>query len=264
MSLLRVNDITLHVETLTPAGVADPPTAVLLHGLATDSMASWYFTLAYSLVKAGFRVVLVDLRGHGRSERPPLRYALDDFVDDLETLLDRVGGTSPHLLVGNSFGGTVAFAYAVRHPSRTAGVVAIESSPPTPAWFARLSRRLADLEAAVARPRALVSVGSRRGIRGAQRARDAARLLAQTSIRQELPASPLPSPARIAAIECPVLCLYGARSHVMEMATETSRLLPNAALRVFAGQRHTLLTDQPEEVWAATSAWLRSAIKVGG
>jgi pimeloyl-ACP methyl ester carboxylesterase len=261
MTLVHVNDVTLHTQVLTPTGVTDPPTAVLLHGLATDSMASWYFTLAYPLVEAGYRVVLLDLRGHGRSERPPLRYALDDFVDDLEGLLDRE--TGPHLLLGNSFGGTIAFGYAARHPERVAGIVAIESSPPTPAWFARLCTRLSALEAAVSRPRALATVGARRGVVGARRAQDAARLLAATSLRQELPASRLPSPARIHAITCPVLCLYGERSHVVGLAAETVRLLPQTAVRVFAGQKHTLLIDQPENVWTAVRTWLRTR-KVGG
>ncbi|MEU4245563.1 alpha/beta hydrolase [Actinoplanes sp. NPDC026619] len=260
MSTVRVNGVDLHVQVLTPTGVADPPTAVLLHGLATDSMASWYFTMAYPLVERGFRVVLLDLRGHGRSERPALGYALGDFVDDLDGLLD---GPGPFLLLGNSFGGTVAFAYAARHPGKVSGVVSIESSPPTPVWFARLTNRLSQLAEAVSRPRTLVAVGAKRGARGTQRAQEAARLLAETSVREELPASRLPSRAQLQAITCPVLCLYGDRSHVVEMAPETQRLMPQAALRVFTGQKHSLLVDQPEDVRAAITSWMRTA-RLGG
>jgi pimeloyl-ACP methyl ester carboxylesterase len=256
MTLVRVNDVDLHVQVLTPREAADPPTAVLIHGLATDSMASWYFTMAYPLVEQGYRVVLLDLRGHGRSERPSLGYALDDFVDDLDGLLE---GDGPFLLMGNSFGGTVAFAYAARHPSKVSGVVSVESSPPTPAWFARLGNRISELASAVSRPRTLVAVGAKRGARGAQRAQEAARLLAETSLREELPASRLPSRARLQAITCPVLCLYGDRSHVVEMAAETQRLLPQAAVRVFTGQKHSLLIDQPEDVRAAITAWMRTS-----
>jgi pimeloyl-ACP methyl ester carboxylesterase len=262
MTLVRANDVTLHVQVLTPTGVAEPPTAVLLHGLATDSMASWYFTLAYPLVELGFRVVLLDLRGHGRSERPPIGYALDDFVDDLDALL--AGYPGPYLLLGNSFGGTVAFGYAARHPDRVRGIVAVESSPPTPAWWARLCNRLGELASAVSGPRALATVGARRGARGAQRAQEAARILAGTSLREELPASPLPSRARIEAIGCPVLCLYGDRSHVVQTAAETQRLLPHAEIRVFAGQKHSLLVDQPEDVRAAVTTWLRASTAPGG
>jgi pimeloyl-ACP methyl ester carboxylesterase len=264
VTLVEANGLTLHIQVLTPDAVPRPPTVVLLHGLASDTMASWYFTLAYPLVEMGFRVLLLDLRGHGRSERPAHGYALDDFVDDLGALLASHGGPGPHLLFGNSFGGTIAYAYAARHPDRVAGIVAVESSPPTAAWFARLRRRLGELAAAVAEPRALAAVGARRGAQGERRAREAGRLLADTTLRAELSFARLPDPARIAEIECPVLCLYGDRSLVAELAGETRELLPQAEIRVFAGQKHSLLIDCPDEVRAAITTWLREQIHLGG
>lgn len=254
MTLVRANGIVLHIQVLTPADEPATRTAVLLHGLAADTMASWYFTLAYPLVELGFRVVLLDLRGHGRSERPPTGYALDDFVDDLEAVLDGHGGPAPYHLFGNSFGGTVAFAYAARHPDRVAGIVAVESSPPTPTWFARLRRRL---ERGV-EPPTPVMVGARRSQRGARRVREAGRLLAETTLRSELPASELPEADRFAALDFPVLCLYGGGSRLAELAADTERLLPRASTRVFAGQRHSLLIDRPDDVRSAVTTWLRT------
>ena len=239
MTLVRANGIDLHVQVLAPTGVPEPPTAVLVHGLAPDTMASWYFTLAYPLVEMGFRVLMLDLRGHGRSERPPRGYALDDFVDDLDRLLESHGGPGPYQLFGNSFGGTVAYAYAARHPDRVAGLVAIESSPPTATWFARLRRRLDE-------QRVPVAVGAGR----------AGRLLTETSLRPELGDSALPDPARLGAIGCPVLCLYGGGSRMVELAADTERLLPQAQTRVFAGEKHSLLIDRPDEVGAAIVTWL--------
>lgn len=264
MSLVRANGVTLHIQVLTPEAVPQPPTAVLVHGLASDTMASWYFTLAHPLVEMGFRVLLLDLRGHGHSERPAHGYALDDFVDDLDALLASHGGPGPYHLFGNSFGGTIAYAYAARHPDRVAGIVAVESSPPTTAWFARLRRRLDELAAAVAEPRALVAVGVRRGARGVRRARDAGRLLAETTLRAELPSARLPDPARLAAITCPVLCLYGELSHVAELAAETRHLLPQAETRVFPGQKHSLLIDRPDEIRSAVTTWLHAQTHLGG
>jgi pimeloyl-ACP methyl ester carboxylesterase len=236
VTLARLNGITVHVQVLTPVGAAEPPTAVLVHGLAPDSMASWYFTLAYPLVELGFRVVMADLRGHGRSERPPHGYTLDDFVDDLEALLESYGGPGPYHLFGNSFGGTIAYAYACRHPESVTGIVAIESSPPTATWFGRLRKRLEE-------HRVPAAVGAGRG-----------ELL--LSLRPELGESALPDPARLAAITCPVLCLYGGRSRMLELAAETGRLLPHAQTRIFDGQRHSLLIDRPDEVRAAVTTWL--------
>jgi pimeloyl-ACP methyl ester carboxylesterase len=247
VSLVQANGVTLHVQELVPQGPGTPPTAVLLHGLAADTMASWFFTLAYPLVEHGFRVVLQDLRGHGRSERPTSGYALDDFVDDLDALIG-LGGEGPVHLFGNSFGGTIAFAYAARHPARVAGIVAVESSPPTEEWLVRLRDRMHR------RPRILATGAPRSGVTR----------LADTTLREDLPASRLPDRAALAAIRCPVLCLYGEQSPAYELAAPTRRLLPTARIEVFAGQRHSLLVDQPAEVRAVVTAWLDTEFPRGG
>ncbi|MEV6343807.1 alpha/beta hydrolase [Actinoplanes sp. NPDC051851] len=234
MTFVQANGIRLHVQELNPAGVLAPRTAVLLHGLAADTMASWYFTLAYPLVEQGFRVVLQDLRGHGRSEHPASGYALADFVDDLDALLDTE--SEPVLLFGNSFGGTVAFGYAARHPERVAGIVAVESSPPTQDWFDGMQRRLRVRQPALA---------------------------ATTRLRDELPTSVLPEPASLAAIRCPVLCLYGGRSPVHGLAKAGLGLLSRVRTEVYPGQRHSLLVDKPDEVRATVTDWLRTEFPTG-
>ena len=256
MSMVRVNGVDLHVEEVAPVGI-QTGTAVLIHGMTSDSMASWFLTLAHPLAQAGFRVLLYDLRGHGHSERPPIGYSLNDFVGDLDALLTehwKVDG--PLHLFGNSFGGTVAFGYAARHPDNVAGIVAIESAPPTADWFyrmgsklARVAETLADAEA-VANSRPLV----------ARRVRAASQLLAQTSVGAELPMSVLPDPDLIAEIRCPVLCLYGAESAVQELIGETERLLPQSRHVIVEGQRHTLLIKAPDQVQAHVLPWLSTSV----
>jgi pimeloyl-ACP methyl ester carboxylesterase/predicted glycosyltransferase len=80
-----------------------------------------------------FRVVVVDGRGNGRSDRPVGRgaYALAEQVADLVTVLDATG-TDQAVVVGLSAGARRALALAGAHPDRVAGVVAI-----APAVFAR-------------------------------------------------------------------------------------------------------------------------------
>jgi pimeloyl-ACP methyl ester carboxylesterase len=243
MTVVRANGVALHVQEVPPSG---PPTgtAVLIHGMAGDNMASWYLTLAHPLADAGMRVLLYDLRGHGRSERPPRGYAFDDFVDDLSALLDHWHVDGRVHLFGNSFGGTVAFGYAARHPERVAGIVAIDSAPPTPAWFGRMGRRLSQA-AAFQGP-------------GGRRVRDTLALLTETSLGAELPASRLPEPSAFAAITCPVLCLYGGTSGVRQLAPETERLLPQTRSVVLDGAKHTLLVDRHSQVGDHVLPWLRS------
>ncbi|MFI5493023.1 alpha/beta fold hydrolase [Actinoplanes sp. NPDC051859] len=255
MSMVHANGVDLHVEEVPPVGPRQG-TVVLIHGMTSDSMASWFLTMVHPLAEAGMRVLLYDLRGHGHSSRPPTGYRLDDFVDDLQALLAHWAVDEPVHLFGNSFGGTIAFAYAARHPSAVAGIVAIESAPPTAAWFARMAQRLsraaetlADAEA-VATSRPLL----------ARRLRDASALLSSTDLGEELPASPLPHPSRFAAITCPVLCLYGGDSVVKELTAETERLVPQSKHVVVVGQKHTLLIKAPDQVRAEVLPWLATCV----
>ncbi|WBB82415.1 alpha/beta hydrolase [Micromonospora sp. WMMD882] len=266
--MLQANGITLHVQRLDPAvAAADPapppagaagglPTAVLIHGMASDTMASWYFTLAEPLAGAGFPVVLYDLRGHGRSERPARGYALDDFVDDLAALLDELAVTGPVLLLGNSFGGTIAFGYAARHPERVVGIVAVESAPPVQEWMVRVRERLARVAARLPQEGAVAEIGARRGRIAGRRAAETSQMLTTTSLAEELPASRLPSVDRLSALTCPVLCLYGGRSAVVELAPTTRSLLPRARTVVFPEEKHTVLIDQPDRVRRHVFHWL--------
>ncbi|MCX4471862.1 Arylesterase [Micromonospora sp. MW-13] len=260
--MVPANGITLHVQRLDPTGPAPggrtgpTPAAVLIHGMASDTMASWYFTMAEPLARAGFPTVLYDLRGHGRSERPATGYALDDLVDDLAALLAGLDVTGPLLLLGNSFGATIAFGYAARHPDRVAGIVAVESAPPTPEWMRRVRVRLDRVAARLPQRGALAEIGVARGRVAARRAAETGRMLADTTLAQELPASRLPTTEALAAIGCPVLCVYGGASAVRELAPAVRGLLPQARVVVLPEQRHTVLIDRPEEVRRLVFAWL--------
>ena len=64
---------------------------------------------------SGWRSYALDLRGHGRSARTPGRYRLDDYVDDVDRLLQVIG--EPAVVVGHSLGAIVAASLAQdRHP----------------------------------------------------------------------------------------------------------------------------------------------------
>ena len=265
MSTVLANGLSVHVEQLAPAadlgasGAA--PAAVLVHGMATDTLASWYLTLAHPLATAGFRVVMYDLRGHGHTERPTEGYALDDFVDDLAALLAALDVTGPIHLLGNSFGGTIAFGYAVRHPERVVAIAAIESAPPTAEWFTRVAAQLDRAATYLPHAHALAEIRAERGELASRRARTARDVLATTSLVRDLPASRLPSEERIAALGCPTLWVYGGDSPMVELAHEVGRLLPLARIVTVPDQRHSLLVDKPDTVRSIVLPWLRQVGK---
>ena len=100
------------------------PAVVLLHGSAL-SRAIWR-GLGYVRALEGFRVVRLDLRGHGRSEKPhdPAAYAMPLVVGDVLAVLDAAGVGAAHV-VGYSFGSRVGFALASGAPDRVASLTTL-------------------------------------------------------------------------------------------------------------------------------------------
>ncbi|MGW0883342.1 alpha/beta fold hydrolase [Streptomyces sp. NPDC002671] len=246
MAMLDAGGIRLHVQRMGPAP-GQPPraTVVLVHGLLTDSLASYYFTVAPAFAAAGLDVVMYDLRGHGRSERPPDGYTLDHNIDDLEALLGRLDVTGPVHLVGNSYGGTIAFGYAARHPERAATLTLIESEPATAAWAAKLGgilRRVVT-ELAHNEPDALAWITAHRGHNTARLAKGAARLARETTLGRDIPASRVLTQAEIGAVRCPVLGVYGGDSDLVDLVPLKKTLLADFRAVVLPGHAHSVLVE---------------------
>ena len=95
-----------------------------------------------------FRLVRYDERGCGLSDWDVGRFSLDDWVDDLETVVD-AAGLDRFPLLGISQGGPVAIAYAVRHPERVTHLVLLGSFAQGRRKSARTPDELALAEARV-------------------------------------------------------------------------------------------------------------------
>ena len=98
------------------------PPLVLLHGLGV-SVATWHNN--FSAFASRYKVYAPDLPGHGDTDKPDIPYGLDVGVEFLPEFLDALGLDGNVTLMGNSAGGMVAAASALRQPDRFKALVLI-------------------------------------------------------------------------------------------------------------------------------------------
>ncbi len=103
--------------------VSDRPFFLLIHGLASN--ARMWDGVGAALAEKGFANVAVDLRGHGRSDKPDHGYDFDTICSDLEKILDH-SGIERAIAVGQSWGGNIVVHAAHRIPDRLHSVVAVD------------------------------------------------------------------------------------------------------------------------------------------
>lgn len=104
-----------------------PVTLLLLHA-AMGHSGRWY--AAVPALARHYRVVRLDLRGHGSSQVPPadLPFGMDRLVQDVRELLAHLGCAAAHI-VGNSAGGYVAQNLAMQSPERVRSLMLFGSTP---------------------------------------------------------------------------------------------------------------------------------------
>lgn len=119
MPLLNKDSLNLAYEE---AGSGDPP-LVLIHGWSCDRS---YMSAQLSHFKAAHRVVAVDLRGHGESDKPDDEYSIAVYADDVAWMARKLG-LAGAIFVGHSMGGLVALEVTGRYPELASRVVMLDS-----------------------------------------------------------------------------------------------------------------------------------------
>ncbi|WP_440899739.1 alpha/beta fold hydrolase [Actinosynnema sp.] len=261
MSRVATGNVTTHVQLLPAAG-GDPgaPVVVFVHGLLTDSLASYYFTLGPAFAAAGVDVVMYDLRGHGRSDRPATGYRLEDFTDDLVALLDALGERRPVHVVGNSFGGTIACALAAWHPELVAGITMLESEPPTRAWTGHIAEGLADAHDKLRHPEAIAWIEANHGGHTARLSKGANKILQSTTLAADVPRSRVIG--GLEEIGRPMLAVFGDESGLAAQVPELRARGFRA--EVLAEQGHSVLIERPHEVRELVLDWVLGLHDAGG
>ncbi|MFJ4780068.1 alpha/beta fold hydrolase [Streptomyces sp. NPDC088762] len=259
MAFVLAESLRFHVQRL-PSGAGpdggDRPVVVFLHGLVVDNLSSFYCPLAVPVARAGHEVVLYDLRGHGRSERPVAGYDSRTAVRDLFALLGALDlGRRPVHLVGNSYGGTLALHAALARPDLVAGLTLLEP-PLGGAWVENmvdtLSAAALSLEDSPV-PAELLTLRLRKAAHLTAIADD---LLNRTTLIDDIAGSRTFTPADYARLHCPVLVVCGEHSELVPGARELARHAARVSLRILPGLGHDVLKENSGALREAVLAHL--------
>ena len=118
---IQNGDVELNVVV---DGAEDAPPILLLHGILASSR-TWDW-LVPRLVDS-YRVLRLDFRDHGDSDRAAGTYQLNDYVSDAAAVCEQVAGV-PCIVIGHSLGGATAAGMAQTRPEVVRGVV-LEDAP---------------------------------------------------------------------------------------------------------------------------------------
>lgn len=237
----------LHYEE---SGFGTP--VLLVHGLGS-STRDW----EYQVPELGkrHRVIALDVRGHGQSDKPRERYSIGAFAEDVIALLDHLKLGRVHL-VGISMGGMIGFELATRWPERLNSLTIVNSAPEvkprTLREYLEVGRRLF-----LAHVLGLDTVGKALGkLLFPKPEQSELRRKIQQRWPQNDKRAYLSSlhaiigwgvQERLARITCPTLVISADRDYTpVSLKQAYVGRMPNARLVVIEDSRHATPLDQPE------------------
>lgn len=249
--------VRMHVEVRGPVGA---PALILLHGYSDSGFS---FSRILPLLPADRRIIVPDLRGHGRSSQPAAGYGMDALASDVLALLDVLDVESA-VVLGHSMGSLVAQRIATRAPERVEALVLVGSAPSI--------HGLAGLEEFRAAVDALTEPVQEEFVRGFQESTIVRPIPAE--FMDVVVAESLRLPARVwrellmGMIEAPVvapgeirvrtLIVWGAEDGVFgrDQQDRLLELIPGAHLKAYEGVGHAPHWEDPRRFAAGLAAFL--------
>jgi pimeloyl-ACP methyl ester carboxylesterase len=246
------------------------PPVVMIHGY-TDSARDWVPMLPF--VSNRFHLILVDLRGHGKSSKPECCYSRLDLAYDIKLLLDAMRIPKADL-VGHSLGTIVIQTFAEYWPDRTGRIVLISSTGGMPPDAPKKPPEF-DFMTAIRNLKEPIEPDSPFMIAWwdsptpvdpdfiARERKDAANIpvrvwlavLDQTLLDMDEYADLQRTLPRLKA---PTLLIWGSKDPIMEKPMRKSLIdaLPNAQVKVLEGLGHNPFWENPAAVAQVTNTFL--------
>jgi pimeloyl-ACP methyl ester carboxylesterase len=230
------------------------PALVLIHGAGGDHL---YWPPEVRRLP-GYRVITLDLPGHGKTAGPGCQ-SVQDYARGVAEFIDAVG-LFRAVFVGHAMGGAIALALALDYPDRVAGVGLISTGPtlPVPSSVIENAANLSTLPLAI-RSLQEMSLGSQtpENLKGMV-------LKRLTETRQTLLLDDLLAcdrfnvTDRLSSIQTPVLVVCGTDDKLtpLRFSEILSSRIPGAALQTMEGTGHMLVLEQPGRLAKLISVFL--------
>jgi pimeloyl-ACP methyl ester carboxylesterase len=280
-AFVKANGLTFEVDQ---CGSGDK-FALLLHGFP-ESKFSWRYQMPL-LAKLGYTVWAPNMRGYGKSSRPPAiaDYHIDHLVADAAALMDAAGAKNT-LLMAHDWGAIVAWQFAIRKARPLDRLVIM--NVPHPACIARELRTWAQLKKSWYvfffqipwLPERMLAARGGDAVRRAfvDMAIDKARFPASVTdeyrrtalepgalkaminyYRAALRAGSAAMNPQPGTVETPTLMIWGEEDAALGKATTvgTDQYVKNLTLRYLPGVSHWVQQEAPEKVNAMIEAWIK-------
>jgi 3-oxoadipate enol-lactonase len=260
----RNDDVTVHYEL---RGDPSAPPLVMIRGLARS--ARFWLDFAPRMARS-FRVVTLDNRGVGRSDKPRRPFSTRAMADDVAAVLDDVGLSRAHIF-GMSLGGMIAARFALRHPDRvdrlvlgctTMGGARAKRIPLSSIATLVAAGRGSFAEAMTSTAHIVVSpafLAERDDILPAWRAIATSEPVPlRGSLLQLLAGAEHNISREVHGIRAPTLVLTGDADRLIpaENSERLAALIPGAKLVLLPGAGHDFTTEQPEPSARALESFL--------
>jgi pimeloyl-ACP methyl ester carboxylesterase len=247
MAFFEHEGCSLHYEEY---GQGEP--LLLMHGLGSSCL-DWEYQVP--LLAQQYRVIVMDIRGHGRSDKPRERYSIAGFSADTVALLEHLG-LGPVHYVGLSMGGMIGFQLAVDHPALLKSLCIVNSAPEVklrkPADYLFWLQRWG-LARLVSMKTIGVTLGNNLFPKPHQA--DLRRKIAERWAKNDKRAYAASFDAivgwgvqeRLGRIRCPTLIISADHDYTpLALKEHYVTLIPNARLAVIEDSRHATPLDQPQ------------------
>lgn len=238
--------------------VGEGPAVLLAHGMWCD--AGMFAALSAELAR-DHRVLVPDLRGHGRSDVPAAPWTIADLADDLYAILQQLN-IPKVFLAGFSMGGMAAVHFAVGHRGRLRGLALIGTSA-AEEEFVRAAeiKTLAKIINIAGPPKFLAREASRNMFSAKFRERNAVEVNRWESVVRAMRAPALVQALRavggrpslleqLGEVETPTVIITGEADKVLRprWSGAMHRRLPRSRLVSYPGVGHAVPTERPMEV----------------